>query len=307
MSILTRLPFTAGIAARMARKPRLFAVVRGGQMRLLMAEGWNVVWHRVIPLNPAYLEGGMIAQPRAVAAAFRAAIEQSPNPNVKEGVGAVAGYHALASIIDVPRARDARPDQIIPREARRVFSYRPDSSTLSWWEVKTPGRVRRYLFVVTRRAAVQSLRDLFTMAGLDLAAVDSGPLAAARAANLEEGIVVQAEADGGDVVVIKSGAVGIVRSAFWGDAIIDQDTLAARLTDLVERAVAAHNESNPMGPLGADAPVLVSGAGADLLEGRLAGSMGRPEGSFDTPVTLPPDFPLAELAANIGMVMRGKP
>jgi len=307
VSILAKLPLVRGIASRMTRQPQLSAVVRGGQLRLLMADGWEVLWHRVIPLNPAYLEGGMIAQPRAVAATFRAAIEQSPRPNITSGVGAVAGYHALASVLDVPRSREFRPEQIIPREARRLFSYRPDSSSLSWWSVNTLTSERRYLFVVTRRAAIQSLRDLFAMAGFDLTAIDSGPLATARAANIEEGIVVQAEADGGDVVIIKSGAIGLVRSAFWGDAIVDHGTLTARLADLVERAVTAHNESNPMGPLNPNAPVLVSGAGADLLEGRLADTVERPAGDFSAPIDLPPDFPLMELTANLGMVMREKP
>jgi hypothetical protein len=242
-SILSNIPLINKLTASEWKGPQLSVVVRGGQLRLLMTEQRKIVWYRVIPLNPAYLEGGMVAQPRAVAASFKAALEQSPAPLIPEGVAAVGGYHALSSIIDVPNAREFKPEEIIPREARRLFAYRPDSSSLTWWPVKSDSAARRFLFVVTRRAAMQSLRELFAMAGIRLRGLDSGPLAVAAAANLEEGIVVQAEADGGDVIVLKGGTVGLVRSAFWGGDIVDQESLLSRVADLTDRAVASHNDA----------------------------------------------------------------
>ena len=284
-------------------RPRLTVAVRGGQLKLLIFDRQRVVWGRVIPLNPAYLEGGMIAQPRAVSGALRSALEQSPFPKIAEGVGAVAGYHALASIIDVP-TRDFTPEQIIPREARRLFSYRPESSSLGWWPLRNRDGARRFVFVVTRRAAMQSMRDLFSMSELRLTALDSDPIATARAANIEEGVVVQAESDGGDVVVIKNGTVGLVRSAFWGGDIVDQESLSARVVDLVDRAIVAHNEGNPSGPLNPQAPLLLCGAGAGLLGTQVAEAMGREPGAFEPPLDLPDDFEMNELASNLGMVLR---
>jgi hypothetical protein len=303
-SVLSKIPLLSRFTTREWEGPQLSVVVRGGQLRLLMVEQRKIVWYRVIPLNPSYLEGGMIAQPRAVAASFRAALEQSPAPLITEGVAAVGGYHALSSIIDVPNAREFNPQEIIPREARRLFSYRPDSSSLSWWPIKSDGTARRFLFVVTRRAAMQSLRELFAMTGLRLVGLDSGPLAVAAAANLEEGVVVQAEADGGDVVVIKGGTVGLVRSAFWGGDIIDQDSLLSRVADLTERAIASHNDANAMGPVSVTAPLYLFGAGAEMLGEQVGESVGRPMGTLEAPLTVPEEMPIGELAANLGMALR---
>lgn len=163
---------------------------------------------------------------------------------------------------------------------------------------------RRFVFVVTRRAAIQSMRELFKMAELRLTALDSDPISAARAANLEEGVVVQAEADGGDVVVIKNGTISLVRSAFWGGDIVDQESLSARVIDLVDRAIGAHNEGNPTGPLNPLAPLLLCGAGADLLGSQVAQAMGRETGAFAPPLELPDEFEMNELASNLGMILR---
>ena len=285
-------------------QPLLTVAVRGGQLRLAIVDQQRVVWHRITPLSPAYLEGGMIAQPRAVASTLRSALEQSPFPNIAEGVAAVAGFHALASVIDVPSSREFGPEQLIPREARRLFAYRPEISSLGWWPVKAGGGARRFLFVVTRKAAMQSMRELFLEADLRLSALDSDPIAAARAANIEEGVVVQAEPDGGDVVVIKNGTVGLVRSAFWGGDIVDQESLSARVIDLVDRAIEAHNEGSSAGPLSPLAPLLLCGAGADLLGTQVAQAMGRESGAFEPPLELPDDFEMNELASNLGMVLR---
>lgn len=303
-SILSNIPLIQKLMKSEWKGPQLSVVIRGGQLRLLMTEQRKIVWFRVIPLNPAYLEGGMIAQPRAVAASFKSALEQSPAPLIPEGVAAVGGYHALSSIIDVPNAREFKPEEIIPREARRLFAYRPDSSSLTWWPIKSDNAARRFLFVVTRRAAMQSLRELFAMTGIRLRGLDSGPLAVAAAANLEEGIVVQAEADGGDVVVIKGGTVGLVRSAFWGGDIIDQESLLSRVADLTERAIASHNDANAMGPVSVAAPLYLFGAGAEMLGDQVGETIGRPMGVFDSPLAIPADLPVGELAANLGMALR---
>ncbi|MEE8518444.1 MAG: hypothetical protein V3S98_04905 [Dehalococcoidia bacterium] len=291
-------------AIRREKGPLLATVIRGGQLRLVIAHKQEVLWHTVLPLNPVYLEGGMIAQPRAVATSLRSVLDQSPFPRVTESVAALPGYHTLSAVVDIPDSKEFRADQVLPREARRLFSYRPDSSLLTWWPLKgADGGTRRYVLVVTRRAAVQALREVFTIAGLRLSAIDSGPMATARAANAEEGIVVQAESDGGDVVVVKNGAIGLIRSAYWGGDIIDQESLLARVTDLVERSVAAHNDANPSGPLSAQAPVLVAGAGAELLGDRVAEAMGRKPGRFQPPLVMQEGVSAAEVAANLGMVL----
>jgi hypothetical protein len=292
---------------RPAKGPWVSAVIGGGQLRLVMAEEDAVLWHEVLPLNPAYLEGGVIAHPRAVAQAIRTALGRSPQPDVSTAVAALSGYHALSAVVDIPARRDFTPARIAPREARRLFAYRPESSTLNWYELPSPGEgLNRFLIVVTRRAAIQAMRSVFEAAGLRLRALDSAPLAAARAANLREGIVVCAESDGGDVVVLKEGTVGAVRSAFWGTDLVDADSLLARVSDLAERTVTAHNDASPAGPLSLDAPVLVCGAGGAMLGPRVAEYMGRPAGAFTPPLRIDePEVPMAEIAVNLGMVLSG--
>lgn len=130
----------------------LSLVVRGGELRLLLASGSRVIWHEVVPLNPAFMEGGVISQPRQVANVIDAVLERMEGPRPVQCVAALPGFHALTAVVDLPKARDVRSDRVLPREARRLFSYRPESSTLSWWPVRATGPdVRRYLVVVTRR------------------------------------------------------------------------------------------------------------------------------------------------------------
>ncbi|MBF8267186.1 MAG: hypothetical protein HW388_694, partial [Dehalococcoidia bacterium] len=243
----------------------LTLTVRGGQLRLLIAQGQKVLWFRVVPLNPAFLEGGVIARPDGVAASVIAALQLGERHGVKRCVAALPGFHSQCEMIDLPQAREARPEEVLPREARRLFSFRPDSSTLSWWRVPEGGVSRRYAMVITRTAALYALQEVARLAKLRLVAVDSGPLALARATNSPDGIAVQAESDGCEIVVLKEGRLGLVRSAFWGAEVIDPDTLAARVVDLVERSVATHNDGSSTGPLSGDSPIYLAGAAAEAL------------------------------------------
>ena len=282
----------------------LSLTVWGGQLRMMVSRGDQVLWHHVVPLNPEFLEGGVIAQPEAVASSIRLALESAELKGVNRCVAALPGFHCLTAVVDLPSAREVRPDEVLPREARRLFSYRPESSLLSWWKVPLTERLRRYAVVVTRRAALRSMAEVASEAGLRLDAVDCGPLALARAANVSEGVVVQAESDGCEVVVLKSGALGLVRSAFWGADVVDAETLASRVVDLVERSIASHNDSNAMGPLSSSAPVYLSGAAAEMVEPQVSDSLGRALAEMTPPLTYPQGMPLGELVVNLGMALR---
>lgn len=302
---LLRLPAQVRERVRPQRGPWVSAVIGGGQLRLVLAEEDAVLWHEVLPLNPAYLEGGVIAHPRAVAQAIRTALSRSPHPDATAATAALSGYHALTAVVDMPARREFTPVRVAPREARRLFAYRPESATLNWYPLASPGEgLNRFLLVVTRRAAVQAMRAVFDAAGLRLRALDAAPIAAARAANAREAVVVCAESDGGDVVVLKDGSISATRSAYWGSDLVDADSLLARISDLAERTLSAHNDSSPAGPLSLDAPVLVCGAGGSMLGGRVAEYMGRPAGEFAPPLRFAePEVPTAELAVNLGMVL----
>jgi hypothetical protein len=280
-------------------------VLRGGQLRLAVSLRGEMLWHRVVPLNPSFLEGGIISQPRAIANAIQAALAQAEFGALSRCVAALPGFHALSGVADVPASRDVQPSQVLPREARRLFSYRPEVSTLAWQPMSAviPG-MRRYVIVVTRRAALQSLREVIAMAGLQLLAVESSPLALARAANAGEGVVVQAESDGCEVVVLRNGTLGMLNSVYWGGDIVDQHTLAARVIDMAERSVAQHNQSNAAGPIAPDAPVFISGAASDMLGHLVADALRRPERKLHPPLKTPENTPIGELAVNIGMALR---
>ena len=290
------------------RRPRsetLTLMVRGGQLRLLMAREHEVLWYRVVPLNPSFLEGGVISQPKAAAAVIQSALVLAKANGVRHCVAALPGFHALSAVINLPSVPEARPQLVFPREARRLFSYRPESSVLSWWPVRAyRGETSRYIVIVTRRAALQAMREVCDLAGLKLRGIESGPLALARAINVPEGVAIQAESDGCDVVILKSGTIGMVQSAFWGGDIVDPETLQARVIDLVERSIAAHNEANPSGPLGAGAPIFLAGAAAEVLGDGVAEALGRSSEELEPPLNLPEDLPADELMVNLGMVLR---
>lgn len=284
----------------------LTLTVRGGQLRMLVAEGRNVKWFRVIPLNPAFTEGGAISQPESVANSVKNALEQEGGfKGVKRCVAALPGFHSLCEIVNLPSTREARPEVVLPREARRLFAFRPQTATLSWWRIPGTENTRRYALVITRRAALHALREVVRLAGLELEAVDSGPLALARAANTSDGVVIQAESDGCEVVVLKEGGLGLVRSAFWGSEVVDLDTLKARVLDLVERSIVSHNEDSLNGPLGGNSPIFLAGAAAEDLAPELEEGLGRPLATWNPPLEMPAHLPRTDLAANMGLALRG--
>jgi hypothetical protein len=108
--------------------------------------------------------------------------------------------------------------------------------------------------------------------------------------------VTLAEVEGGDVVVINTGRVGLVRSAYWGDDFVDEGLLFARVGDLADRSTASNNEANPHGSLPISASLVLFGGGAGMLGQRVAEGFGRPTADVISPSVISDDFPIGELA-----------
>ena len=98
------------------------------------------------------------------------------------------------------------------------------------------------------------------------------------------------------------------QSTFWGEAPRDMESLPSLVTDALERITSFHNESNPDNPLPPDIPVYLLGSALPLnpdIVSAVESALGRSVSEFEPPILYPPDFPKAELAANIGLVLKG--
>ncbi|MFC1957541.1 hypothetical protein ACFLX0_01830, partial [Chloroflexota bacterium] len=70
-----------------------------------------------------------------------------------------------------------------------------------------------------------------------------------------------------------------------------------RLTDALESGINFYNDSNPDNPLPPDTPIYPFGSAVEA-------ALGRPITEFEPPLRYPPDFPKAELAVNIDLILK---
>lgn len=90
----------------------------------------------------------------------------------------------MSSVIDVPPRDSGAPyDVIAAQEFARLQRQEPGRFELSWWEVPRPARASsaKVMAVGCAHADSDPVLDVFTSCGFDVAAMDSGLCAAARA------------------------------------------------------------------------------------------------------------------------------
>ncbi len=66
-------------------------------------------------------------------------------------------------------------------------------------------------------------------------------------------------------------------------------------------------ETAEVGPITANAPAYLTGAASEELGPQVAEALARPVGKLEPPLRLPAGFPVAEMASNVGIALRGLP
>ncbi len=280
--------------------------IEHGVIKLLSCRGLEVLDYRVLLANPQFFREGQVSSMARVASLLQGVVAEMNGP-FHRTVGGVPGFQNRLKLMHFPKAKGLDPKVIIPQEASRSMKVSSDTYHLSWLQLEDRLDRSRWLVLATSRRSISSLVDTARLALMKLRVLEPRAFALARAVNAPEAVVAWTATDGCDVVVIKDSVPLEHQSIFWGAELVEDTVLGDRLTEVVGRTIENFNSTSPEGPLSDDAPLYVCGSpiGREPAIGlRVAENLGRIPGELERILDAPEDFPLHDLAVNVGLILR---
>lgn len=279
----------------------------GANLKLLACRGGKVSAWSITPFNPRFLSGGFIANPEGLAEVIKAALRKEGLSGQRRVIASIPAFHSVSRFLEIPAAREILPEVAIPQQARREMGYSPEGSILCWHPVGTIAGKRRYLVLSAPKEPVITLIDTLKLARLRPQMIETSSFALVRAVNQTQSIIAAVEPNSLDIVITSESLPLVSQSTFFGEEPMSIDALPSLLTDALNRIIAFYNDTRPDKPLSADTPSYLFGSAVSLnpeIAAAFETALGHPVSEFHPPLLYPPDFPRAEMAINIGLVLK---
>jgi Tfp pilus assembly PilM family ATPase len=279
--------------------------IEGQSVRMMTFSGKKVKeWHE-IPLNPGWVRGGIVTKAEDVGKAISEAIEENKLP--KSGVlAALPSTGSGAQVLTLPKVKKSQINAVVDRELRRLS---PGSSTeqdyvFSQMLPKKGTQQEVYALSVPKKN-VLNLVEACRAAGIKMTAMELEPFALARAVGCENGVIVHAEVDSIEMVIIDHSFPASFRSVQAQSG--GTEEAAQLLFTELPRTIEYYNRAHPESPLEDDSPIFLSGQLAldpEVVMG-VVEVTGREVANIEPPVNCPAEFPLAQYMTHVGLMMRG--
>jgi type IV pilus assembly protein PilM len=273
---------------------------------LLAMKGGQVDKWATLPLEPGLVSQGLIVDEVQVADKVKQIFKET-GAKKKRVITALGGHDSLYRIITLPELPDAVLPEAIRREARRTIPTPLEEVYFSYQRLATVTKGETRLFLVTYpRNLVEALIRTLHKAGIKPYVMDLAPLALSRIPNEPRAIIVNAQLDHLDVMVVADRLPQVIRAlSLPGEA----ESLEERLPLIAEefnRTVAFYNSSHMERPLDTSVPVFVCG---DLAESpdrwtSVVGGAGYPVSALSSAAEYTEGFDSNEFLVNIGLALK---
>lgn len=299
-----------GVEALLARgRPllgkRIAMSVEGTALRVLACQGREVSAWGSVPFNPSLLRNGFVANSSAMAEVMRLAL-RGKELDGSQVLASLPGLQSASRVITLPPVAGVKPAVVLPREVRRLMPISIEDSYLHWQPLPRAGARRQFFVLAVPKEPVLTLLDSLSQARLKASAMDTRPLALARAANRSYAIVACVENTTIDIVVVAGDIPAVSRSLLLGEEPVSAEEALPRLLDELGRSLSFYSTTYRENPLPPDIPVLLCGAlsQAPAIAPAVEDATGRPVAQPQPPLKFPPHFPLAEFVVNLGLVLK---
>lgn len=288
-------------------KSLLALSIESMSLRLLACRGGKVLAWATTPINPRFLRGGFVADTQGLARVIKTAVSKKEFSGRYRILVSLPAFHSVCRTMELPSLREVKPEIAIPQQARRDMGYSAETSLLSWQPL-SPGTERQRFFICSvPKEPMVTLMETLKSAGLLANQVETNTFALSRAVNQPQAIVIAVEPYSLDFIIMRDHIPQVTRSTFLGETPRSPESLPELVNDTLDTTLTFYNENNPDNPLPPDIPVYLLGSAVLLnpdITSAVETTLGHPVASFEPPLIYPPDFPKAELAVNIGLILK---
>jgi len=278
--------------------------VEGEQIRILAVRGEAVTSWQEVPLDPGMVKEGVIADPDGVGAALKALLE-SQSMSGGRLIASVTGFRSIARVLELPKMKPEMLEEAVGREAKREMPVPMEDVYLSWQPLDAYDGHQRVFALGVPRDILDPLLKAMTIAKRQPWAVDTKPLALARAANRDEAIIADVEPGSADIVVVTRGVPVIMRTVVERSGEPDGEERIQRFRDELARTVKFYNDTHRQEPLEPSTPIFLTGSLAQSAATEPLEALTQyPIEPLSPPLDCPPDLPVHTYAVNIGLALK---
>lgn len=300
-SLARGLPFLSLNASRLCTLS-----LEGSNVRVVMSQGRNILSWMSMSFNPRLVQDGWVQDPPRLAEVISNALSKLGGYKGKV-VAAFSGSRSVSRVISVPKARDINPDEVVPREARRLMGVVVENAYLFWCRLEPLEKEERYFVLATPKTGLKAFLETLRLSGLRPSYIDLRALALARAIGEESAIIANVEVDFLDVVVVKDYIPTVISNIpLEGNSNNPREVVSAISAEL-QQCISYHNDRSRPNLLGPDVPVYLGGGHPRLEDGLVQGLrdvIARPIAVPTPLVERPDDFPVQEFLVNAGLILQ---
>ena len=274
-------------------------------LRMLIFSGKEIESWYSVPLLAATVREGLVAQPEAVGSVMAEAIQENHLPS-RAVVCTLPSAGSANQIINLPGVKRGNIKEMLRREIRRTMPGADGVDFVYWQPMPAEGGRQQFYALAVPRSNVQGLVDTCRAGGVSIRGIELKPFALFRAVTCKSGVIVHAELDNIEVVVVEKGFPGLFRSIPVKDSIGSVEIASQNMLRELPFTIDYYNRSTQDAQLDPEAPVYFSGELAldPNVSGEIEQATGREVLSPDAPVECPPNFPLAQFLPCVGLMLR---
>jgi type IV pilus assembly protein PilM len=278
--------------------------IEAAEARLLIINRDRILHWDSIALPNGVLRSGQVAQPAELGRALNELLARRNTARQSTVVG-LSGQRSLVRILNLPPVDAKLLDETVRREARRELPLPLDELYLSWQLLENGTAPRQQVFTLgIPRETIDTCLAGLRAANVRPAAMDLKPLALARAVNLPDVLIADAEAATQDVILVRDGVPLIVRSMGAPPALRTPVEQAEALATEIQRTLDFYQSSMASGRTPWSPAVCLTGMLGDDATLRQKIGARWPLVQPSPAMELPNDLPVLLYLTNIGLALK---
>lgn len=277
-------------------------------LRLLVFSGRKIESWYSVPLSPNMVREGLITGPEGVGSVMAEAIRENGIPN-RGVVCAVPSTGSATQTLTLPGVKKGKVREMVGREIKRTMPSSVDVDFVYWQQLPREEVQKQQVYALAvPRSNITSVVEACRAAGVTIRGMELKPFALVRAVNCKSGIIVHAEVDSIEVVVVDKSFPLLFRSIPVKDADPTLEVASENLLRELPFTIDYYNRTYRESQLDPEAVVYFSGELAldPKLAMEITQATGREVVGVELPEEYPPNFPLAQFLTNVGLMLRGK-
>jgi Tfp pilus assembly protein PilN len=275
------------------------------EIRLLVTDKKEVVHWSSKELLPGWVKDGHILEPQAVGAAIESLLK-SANVRQDEVALCVTGLPFTHRVVKLPPMKNSLVRDSIKHFMSKESSMPTDQMSLSWAMTDENDNEVTYFVLCVDKKIVDTVAETMKEARIRRWTMDLTSLALARASSKDNAIVVSAEPDYYEIVLVNNGDISTIHTMSIEEEISDSKKQAKQLASEISKAVAYDAKKHKQSLLAQDIPLLLTGeiSGDSDFRDLFQTELGYPVTLLTPPLAQETDLPVQLYSTNIGLALK---